>query len=169
MASDIEKEAIVPLLRDQKDPITVVYAASLMGLTKGLWKVSGEGSGGVTRAFGEDLWHLVKTGSVMLGEERDMSSPESATEFYDRYLIKRFGVAESADFNITEGTVEMTVKTCNIHHYTDYLEQNDVPRSVGCPMALIYIAMMEEVIGEPLVVDKIEHSDSDCKIVLKKF
>ena len=169
MAEDIQNETIVPLLRDQPDPITIIYAASLMGFTKGLWKVSGEGSGGVTRAFGEDLWYLVKVGSKMLGEDGDISNPENAMEFFNNYLVGRFNIAENMDYTVTDDSVEMTVKNCNVHHYTDYLENNDVPRSIGCPLALGCAAMMEEITGDPFVVDSIESKDGNSKIVLKKF
>jgi hypothetical protein len=63
----------------------------------------------------------------------------------------------------------MTVKNCKVHNYTDYLEENDVPRSVGCPLALLSMAMMEEVTGEPFVIDSIESKDANSQIVLKKF
>lgn len=169
MAEDMKNETLVALLRDQPDPINVLYAASLMGFTKGLWKVSGEGSGGVTRAFGEDLWYLIKVGSKMLGEDRDTSNPEKAIEFFDNYLVGRFNVADSMDYTVTEDGVEMTVNNCRVHHYTDYLEEYGVPRSVGCPMALGCAAMMEEVTGDPFIVDSIESKDGNSKIVLKKF
>ncbi len=168
MAEDKSK-TLVPLLRDQEDPITVIYAASLMGFTKSLWKVSGEGSGGVTRAFGEDLWYLIKVGSELLGEDKDTSSPEKAMEFFNNYLIGRFNLADSLDYDVTDDSVEMTVKGCRAHHYTDYLEENDVPRSIGCPMALGCAAMMEEVTGDPFIVSSIESKDGNSKIVLKKF
>ena len=164
---DLKIKTIAAMLAEQMDPLMTVYLASLMGITKGLWKVSGEGSGGVTRAFGEDLWNLVKVGSEMLGEDRDTSTSQKAMEFYDNYLIGRFNVAESIDFSVNDDILEMTVKNCNIHHYTDYLEENDIPRSVGCPLALVGIAMMEEITGEPFVIEGIEHSDGSCKLVIK--
>lgn len=167
--ADMENNAVVTLLQEYSDPMTVVFAAALMGFTKGLWKVSGEGSGGVTRAFGEDLWYLVKVGADMLGENRDMSSPQKAVEFCENYLVNRFNVAESIDFNVNDDSVEMTVKNCKVHNYTDYLEENDVPRSVGCPLALLSMAMMEEVTGEPFVINSIESKDTNSQIILKKF
>jgi hypothetical protein len=105
----------------------------------------------------------------MLGEDRDTSNPKKAMEFYDKYLLGCFNVAESIDYNVSDNVLEMTVKNCNVHHYTDYLEENNVPRSVGCPLALIGLAMMEEVTGEPFVVDKVESKDGVSKIVLKTF
>lgn len=167
--ADMENNAVVTLLQEHSDPMTVVFAAALMGFTKGLWKVSGEGSGGVTRAFGEDLWYLVKVGADMLGENRDTSSPQKAAEFCENYLVNRFNVADSINFNVNDDSVEMTVKNCKVHNYTDYLEENDVPRSVGCPLALLSMAMMEEVTGEPFVIDSIESKDANSQIVLKKF
>jgi hypothetical protein len=169
VVEDLQSETLATVLAEQTDPMVTVYLASLMGITKSLWRVSGEGSGGVTRAFGEDLWDLVKMGADMLGEDRDTSNPKKAMEFYDKYLLGRFNVAESIDYNVSDNVLEMTVKNCNVHHYTDYLEENDVPRSVGCPLALIGLAMMEEVTGEPFVVDKVESKDGISKIVLKTF
>ncbi|MCZ3366475.1 MULTISPECIES: hypothetical protein [Methanobacterium] len=169
MTEDMKMDTVVALLRDQPDPINVLYAASLMGLTKGLWKVSGAGSAGVTRAFGEDIWRLIKIGSTLLKADQDTSNPQKAMEFYDSYLIGRFNVADSMDYNVTDDSIEITVKNCRAHHYTDYLEENDVPRSVGCPLALGCVAMMEEVTGNPFIVDSIESKDGNSKIILKKF
>nr|WP_319372396.1 hypothetical protein [uncultured Methanobacterium sp.] len=164
-----EGETLTALLKEQNEPLNTVYLASLMGLTKGLWKVSGQGSGGVTRAFGEDLWHLCKVGSEMLGEEKDISTTPTAMEFYDRYLIGRFNIAENLEYDVTDEKLEMTVTNCNIHHYTDYLAENDVPRHIGCPMAMIAAALMEEVTGESFIIDNIEHKDDNCKLVLNSL
>jgi hypothetical protein len=164
-----EGETLAAMLQEQTDPLNTVYLASLMGLTKGLWKVSGQGSGGVTRAFGEDLWKLVKVGSEMLGEEKDISTTSNAMEFYDRYLIGRFNVAENLEYNVTDEKLDMTVTNCKAHHYTDYLAENDVPRHIGCPMALVGAALMEEVTGESFIIDDIEHKDGNCKIVLNSL
>lgn len=164
-----EGETLTALLKEQNEPLNTVYLASLMGLTKGLWKVSGQGSGGVTRAFGEDLWKLVKVGSEMLGEEKDISTTPTAMEFYDRYLIGRFNIAENLEYNVTDEKLEMTVTNCKAHHYTDYLAENDVPRHIGCPMALVGAALMEEVTGESFIIDNIEHKDGNCKIVLNSL
>ncbi|BDZ68717.1 hypothetical protein [Methanobacterium ferruginis] len=164
-----EGETLTALLKEQNDPLNTVYLASLMGLTKGLWKVSGQGSGGVTRAFGEDLWKLVKVGSEMLGEEKDLSTTTNAMEFYDRYLVGRFNIAENIEYNVTDDKLEMTVTDCKTHFYTDYLAENDVPRHIGCPLAQVGAALMEEVTGESFIIDNIEHNKGECKIVLNSL
>ncbi|MDD4810937.1 MAG: hypothetical protein PHY53_07125, partial [Methanobacterium formicicum] len=79
---EVQKITAAFLSETQENPVNIILTAVLMGFTNSLWKVSGEGSGGITRAFGEDLWDLIKAGSVMLGEEKDTSTPEKALEFY---------------------------------------------------------------------------------------
>lgn len=132
-----------------------------------MWKVSGEGSGGVSRAFGEDLWDLVDEGAEQIGEKIDKSSPQKTMESFEEYIIGTFKAADSLDFSINDGTVEITIKGCKFHDYTDYLEMNNVPRSAGCPFALVCIALLEEVTGDPFFIDKIESENANSKIVLK--
>jgi len=165
----VENKLVATLLEEVEDPFSIVLIAILMGFTKSLWKVSGEGSGGVTRAFGEDFWDLIKIGSELLGEEKDISTPEKALEFYDSYLMGRFKLAEKIDFDFEDGTLKMRVTNCKAHHYTDYLEENDVPRAVGCPIALSCAAMLEEITGEPFIVDNITSNEGNSEIVLKSL
>jgi hypothetical protein len=90
-------------------------------------------------------------------------------DFFKRYITVIYQAADDVEYNATEDKVEMTVKNCKIHNYTDYLEANGVPRSCGCPFALAGVAMMEDVIGEPFVIDSIESGNAISKIVLKKL
>lgn len=166
--SEAEVQKIMTsFLSENQNPVNLVLTSVLMGFTNSLWRVSGEGSGGITRAFGEDLWNLIKVGSIALGEEKDISTPEKAMEFYVEYLGGRFNLADEMDFNVTDDTVKVSIKGCKLHYYTDYLEAKDVPRSVGCPMALSLIALMEEVTGEPYLIDSLESKDCNSEIVIK--
>ncbi len=86
MSEEEVQQITAAFLSETKDPVNIILTSVLMGFTNSLWRVSGEGSLGITRAFGEDLWNLIKVGSVMLGEEKDTSTPEKAMEFYAEYL-----------------------------------------------------------------------------------
>ena len=164
---EVQKITAAFLSETQENPVNIILTAVLMGFTNSLWKVSGEGSGGITRAFGEDLWNLIKVGSVMLGEEKDTSTPEKAMEFYAEYLGGYFSIADEIDFTVDNDTLKVQIKGCKLHHFTDYLEAKEVPRSVGCPMALSLIALMEDVTGEPFIMDSLESKDGNSEIVLK--
>jgi len=153
----------------KEDALSTFLTGILMGFTTSMWKVSGEGSGGVSRAFGEDLWNLTKQRASILGEPVDTSTPETGMEFFKRYITVVYQAVEDIDYNASDDTVEITVKNCKIHNYTDYLEANGVPRSAGCPFALAGIAMMEEITGDPFIIDSIESKDAASKIVLKRL
>jgi hypothetical protein len=71
MSEEQVQQITAAFLSETKDPVNIILTSVLMGFTNSLWRVSGEGSLGITRAFGEDLWNLIKVGSVMLGEEKD--------------------------------------------------------------------------------------------------
>jgi hypothetical protein len=167
MSEEDVQKIMASFLAENQDPVNLVLTSVLMGFTNSLWRVSGEGSGGITRAFGEDLWNLTKVGSAMLGEENDLSTPEKAMEFYVKYLGGRFALADEMDFTVSEDTLKVNVKGCKLHYFTDYLEAKDVPRAVGCPLALSLIALMEEVTGDPYLIDGIKSKDCNSEIVLK--
>ncbi len=164
---EVQKITAAFLSETKENPVNIILTAVLMGFTNSLWKVSGEGSGGITRAFGEDLWNLVKAGSVMLGEEKDTSTPENALEFYAEYLGGYFHIADGISYDLGEDSLNVSIKGCKMHHFTDYLEAKDVPRSIGCPMALSLIALMEDVTGESYIIDDLKSTDSNSEIVLK--
>lgn len=149
------------------DPLKILLVGILKGFTTSMWRVSGEGSGGVSRAFGEDLWNLMNARAASIGVEIDKSNPESAMEAFSKFLTDIYQSAEGLDYQVSSDTLEMTVKNCKLHDLTDFLEENDVPRSVGCPYALTAAALMEDVTGEPFVIDSIESEDGNSKIVLK--
>ncbi len=94
MSDNLNNEVITKWLSEETDNIRILTMATLMGLTNGLWKVSGEGSGGVTRAFGEDLWRLSIVGSMTLGIEPNTSTPENAIEFLKNHLLANFELAD---------------------------------------------------------------------------
>lgn len=167
MSEEQVQEIMTSFLSENQNPVNIILTSVLMGFTNSLWKVSGEGSGGITRAFGEDLWNLTKVGSAMLGEEKDTSTPEKAMEFYAAYLGGYFKIADEIDFNLGEDSLSVNIKGCKLHYFTDYLEAKEVPRSVGCPMALSLIAMMEDVTGDSYIIDEIKSKDSNSEIVLK--
>jgi len=167
MSEEQVQQITAAFLSETKDTVNIILTSVLMGFTNSLWRVSGEGSLGITRAFGEDLWNLIKVGSVMLGEEKDTSTPEKAMEFYAEYLGGYFSIADEIDFTVDNDTLKVQIKGCKLHHFTDYLEAKEVPRSVGCPMALSLIALMEDVTGEPFIMDSLESKDGNSEIVLK--
>lgn len=152
-----------------EDSLNTLIMGILMGLTTGMWKVSGQGAGGVSRSFGEDLWKLTKQRAGTLGEDVDTSTPDTAMEFFKRYITVIYQASDDVEYTATEDKVEMTVKNCRIHNYTDYLEANEVPRSCGCPFALAGVAMMEDVTGDPFIIDSIESENATSKIVLKRL
>ena len=149
------------------DPIETLLVGILKGFTTSMWRVSGEGSGGVSRAFGEDLWNLMNARAASIGVEIDKSNPESAMEAFSKFLTDIYQSAEGLDYQVSSDTLEMTIKNCKLHDLTDFLKENNVPRSAGCPHALAGIAMMEDITGEPFVIDSIESEDGNSKIVLK--
>jgi len=167
MSEEQVQQITAAFLSETKDPVNIILTSVLMGFTNSLWRVSGEGSLGITRAFGEDLWDLIKAGSVMLGEEKDTSTPEKAMEFYAEYLGGYFSIADEIDFTVDNDTLKVQIKGCKLHHFTDYLEAKDVPRSIGCPMALSLISLMEDVTGESYIIDELKSTDSNSEIVLK--
>ena len=167
MSEEEVQQITAAFLSETKDPVNIILTSVLMGFTNSLWRVSGEGSLGITRAFGEDLWNLIKVGSVMLGEEKDTSTPEKAMEFYAEYLGGYFSIADEIDFTVDNDTLKVQIKGCKLHHFTDYLEAKDVPRSIGCPMALSLISLMEDVTGESYIIDELKSTDSNSEIVLK--
>jgi hypothetical protein len=169
MSEEDVQKIMTAFLSEGFDPVNIVLTSVLMGFTNSLWRVSGEGSIGITRAFGEDLWNLTKVGSAMLGEEKDLSTPEKAMEFYVAYLGGRFALADEMNFTVTEDTLKVNVTGCKLHYFTDYLEAKDVPRSVGCPLALSLIALMEDVTGNPFIMDNIQSKDGNSEIVIKSL
>nr|WP_243687783.1 hypothetical protein [Methanobacterium formicicum] len=78
-----------------------------------------------------------------------------------------FSIADEIGFTVDNDTLKVQIKGCKLHHFTDYLEAKEVPRSVGCPMALSLIALMEDVTGEPFIMDSLESKDGNSEIVLK--
>ncbi len=154
---------------NQAASLNTLLMGILMGFTVSMWRVSGEGSGGVSRSFGEDLWGLTKQRAQVIGEELDTSTPDTAMDFFKRYIVGVYNAADNIEYSASEDTVEMTVENCKLHHYTDFLEANGVPRSAGCPFALAGVAMMEEVTGDPFIIDSIESNDGTSKMVLKRL
>jgi hypothetical protein len=169
MSEEEVQKLMASFLSEGYDPVNIILTSVLMGFTNSLWRVSGEGSLGITRAFGEDLWNLTKVGSAMLGEAKDTSTPEKAMEFYVEYLGGYFNIADEMDFTLSDDTLKVNVKGCKLHYFTDYLEAKEVPRSVGCPMALSLIAMMEDVTGEPFIMDSLDSKDGNSEIVIKSL
>ena len=94
---------------------------------------------------------------------------EKALEFYAEYLGGYFNIADEISYNLGEDSLNVSIKGCKMHHFTDYLEAKDVPRSIGCPMALSLIALMEDVTGEPFIMDSLESKDGNSEIVLKSL
>ncbi|MCK9151675.1 hypothetical protein [Methanobacterium alcaliphilum] len=156
-------------LSEETDTMRILTMATLMGLTNGLWKVSGEGSGGVTRAYGEDLWRLSIVGSTALGIEPKTDTTEDAISFLTNHLINNFQLADSIDCDLNGDTLNLKVNNCKFHHFTDYLEAKEVPRHIGCPVALVYAAMMEAVTGETFIIEEIDSADGNSQITLKSF
>lgn len=152
-----------------EDPFNTLLMGILMGFTNSLWRVSGEGSGGVTRAFGEDLWKLMSKRADSLGVDMDLTNPDAAMEFFKKFIMGVYEATDDMDYNIDDETVEMTITNCRMHPYTDFLEANGVPRSAGCPIALVGIALMEDVTGDPYLIDSIESNEGKSKITLKKL
>jgi hypothetical protein len=154
------------------DPVKFVLFGILRDLTNGMWQVSGEGCGGISRAFGESLWEAVdtlidlKTGST--GSKIDRSTPETAMDGLIE-MAKMYDLAADVDYEINDDYLMISVKDCNLHHYTDSIEAAGTPRSVGCPYALSSVALMEEITGELFVIDNIESKDGNSKIVIKKL
>ena len=169
MSDNLDNEVITKWLSEETDNIRILTMATLMGLTNGLWKVSGEGSGGVTRAFGEDLWRLSIVGSMALGIEPNTSTPENAIEFLKNHLLANFELADAMETDLNGDTLNIKVNNCKFHHYTDYLAAKDIPRSIGCPVALVFAAMMEEITGNPFIIDSIASENGNSQITLKSF
>lgn len=157
------EQAVVPT-ENSKDTIIM---RTLMELTCSMWKVAGEGSGGISRDFGEQIWKLTDEFAPMLGEAIDKSSLDTAMESLKKYFTESYNIAGEMDYSIKEDTIEMTVKNCVVQEYTDYLEANEVPRSAGCIISLITIAMIEEITGDPFIIDSIKNKDGTCKIVME--
>lgn len=88
---------------------------------------------------------------------------------FEKFLTEVYQSADGINYTVGDEMVDMDVCNCKIHDYTDYLEENDVPRSAGCPYALAAIAMMEDVLGNPYIIDDIKREDLNCKISLKGF
>jgi hypothetical protein len=151
------------------DPLNILLIGILKGFTTSMWRVSGEGSGGVSRAFGEDLWNLMNARAVSVGVEMDKSTPESAMVVFSKFLTDIYQSAEEIEYEVGENSLEMTVKNCKLHDLTDFLDENNVPRSVGCPYALTAIALMEDVTGEPFIIDNIKSENGNSKIVIKQL
>lgn len=151
------------------EPIKTLILGILKGFTLSMWRVSGEGMGGVTRAFGEDLWKLMNARAGVLGIEIDKSTPESGATAFMQFLANIYESGDEFDFTATEDTLELEVKNCELHDYSDFLDENDVPRSAGCPIALTGLAMMEDVTGDPFLIDNIDSHEGNCKVVLKKL
>ncbi|MGB9979818.1 hypothetical protein [Methanobacterium sp.] len=154
---------------NQETSLNTLLMGILMGFTTSMWKVSGQGSGGVSRSFGEDLWKLTMQRADTLGETIDLSTTDTAMEFFERYLTNVYQAADGIEYSTSDDAIEMTVNNCKLHGYTDYLEANGVPRSCGCPFALAAIAMMEDVTGELFVIDSINSENGTSKIVLNKL
>jgi hypothetical protein len=169
MTNNKTNEVVNKWLSEENDNIRILTMATLMGLTNGLWKVSGEGCGGVTRAFGEDLWRLSLLGSATIGIEPNISTPENAIEFLKNHLLNNFELADKLESDFNGETLKLTVNNCKFHHYTDYLAASDIPRSIGCPVALVFAAMMEQVTGNPFIIDSIDSENGDSQITLKSF
>ena len=150
-----------------EEPMNTLILGILKGFTLSMWRVSGEGMGGVTRAFGEDLWKLMKARSGAIGIEIDKSTPESCATAFMQFLVNIYESAGELDFTTTEDSIEFEVKNCELHDYSDFLDENNVPRSAGCPVALTGLAMMEDVTGNPFIIDNIDSHEGQCKIVLK--
>mgnify|MGYP000843893619 FL=1 len=152
-----------------ENPLYTLIIGVLKGFTTSMWRVSGEGSGGVSRAFGEDLWNLMNMRAGLIGEEIDKTNPQAAMKSFEKFLTEVYQSADGINYTVGDEMVDMDVCNCKIHDYTDYLEENDVPRSAGCPYALAAIAMMEDVLGNPYIIDDIKREDLNCKISLKGF
>lgn len=152
-----------------ENPVYTLVTGVLKGFIISMWRVSGEGSGGVSRAFGEDLWNLMNMRAGLIGEEIDKSSPQTAMKSFEKFLIDVYQSGDDIKYIIDDESLEMDVNNCKIHDYTDYIEEKGVPRSAGCPYALAATAMMEDVTGDPYIIDSIDRKDLHCKISLKKF
>lgn len=154
------------------DPVKFVLFGILRDLTNGMWKVSGEGSGGISRAFGEDLWQAVdilielKTGGTE--SKIDRSTPETAMEGFIK-MVKMYELADDVEYKVSDDSLVMNVKGCNLHPYTDSIEAAGTPRTVGCPYALSSVAMMQEITGELFVIDSINSKDGNSEIVIKQL
>lgn len=167
--SNVSDELVAKWLSEETDSMRILTMATLMGLTNGLWKVSGEGSGGVTRAFGEDLWRLAIVGSVAKGIEPKIDQVEDAISFLTNHLINVFEIADSIESDLNGDTLNLKVTNCKFHYFTDYLAINEIPRHIGCPIALCYASMMENVTGETFVIEEIDSADGNSQITLKSF
>ena len=153
------------------DPVKFVLFGILRDLTNGMWQVSGEGSGGVSRAFGEGMWEAVddlinlKSGN---GSKIDRSTPQTAMDGLIE-MSKMYELADELSYEVNDDAMVISVKNCKLHPYTDSIEAAGTPRSIGCPFALSSAAMMQEITGELYVIDNIESKDATSTIVLKKL
>ena len=154
------------------DPVKFVLFGILRDLTNGMYRVSGEGTGGISRAFGEGLWEAVdvlidlKTGGE--GSKIDRSNPQTAMDGFVEF-VKMYELAEDVGFEVSDDSLIMEVKNCSLHPYTDSIEAAGTPRSIGCPYALSCVAMMQEITGELYVIDSIDSKEGNSKIVIKQL
>ncbi|MCK9152627.1 hypothetical protein, partial [Methanobacterium alcaliphilum] len=116
-----------------------------------------------------DLWRLSIVGSTALGIEPKIDTPKDAISFLTNHLINNMGLAEGIDSDLNGDTLNLKVNNCKFHYFTDYLVANDIPRHIGCPVALVYAAMMEAVTGETFIIEEIDSADGNSQITLKSF
>ena len=154
------------------DPVRFVLFGILRDLTNGMWQVSGEGCGGISRAFGEGLWEavddLIEIKSGGSEPKIDKSTPETALDGFLK-MIKMYELCEEVTYELDGDSLVIQVKNCTLHPYTDSIDAQGTPRSIGCPYALSSVALMEQVTGELFVIDSIDSANGNSKIVIKQI
>ncbi len=83
-----------------ENPLYTLIIGVHKGFTTSMWRVSGEGSGGVSRAFGEDLWNLMNMRAGLIGEEIDKTSPQTAMKSFEKFLTEVYQSADGINYTV---------------------------------------------------------------------